>query len=198
METVSRDARIAAVTMLTARTEGTGSLAEQLVEECALSAQLQPIRVEIGTAVMQFGLQALLDVVDERHPGERRGLRFGPAAAATFYDLLYESFAKTPPPLGPALEGYAPEVDVTDLVAGRVERDWPAALNAALEGPPDGSFRSLVIQSWFLGFDSDADDRCDWLWSGAGAVVAQLEVAAGSSGREPNDLLRSWGLQLAS
>jgi hypothetical protein len=139
VDTISRDARLAAVTILTARSDRSGSMAEELVEECALSTHLEPIRVEIGVAVMQYGLQALLDAIDEIHPGERRGLRFSPAAAGTFYDLLYQSFAKTPPPLGPALEGYSPESDQDDLVAGRVERDWPAALNAALASSRAGS-----------------------------------------------------------
>ena len=203
VDAISRDARLAAVTILTARSDrsgsGAGSVAERFVEECALSTHLEPIRVEIGVAVMQYGLQALLETIDELHPGERRGLRFSTAAAGTFYDLLYQSFAKTPPPLGPALTDYSAEDDtVSDIVAGRVERDWPAALNAALAGPPDGLFRSLVIQSWFLGFASERDARWSWLWNGSAAVVAQLEVAASVTDHEPGDLLRTWGLDLAS
>lgn len=77
---VSPEARLSAVAMLTARCDTSPSLASSLVEECALSSALEPIRIEIGVAVMHYGLRALLDVIDRCHPGERRGMRFSAAA----------------------------------------------------------------------------------------------------------------------
>ena len=189
-------AQRATVALLTARLHD-DPISDSLVEEWALSADLEPVRLTVGDTLLNAGLAWIARAVESEFPGSRRGATWHPDAAERFTEMLYGAFGRVPPPFGDALCHFDAAVERSAVVAGELATDYPAAMDAALQNPPDGPLRALIIEAHYLGFGARPHDRYAWLNSAVTVTLSQLCEVGDRIGVDPGEELARWGLRAA-
>jgi hypothetical protein len=189
-------ARRASVALLTASLHDR-SICDTLVEEWALSPDLEPLRLAVGDTLLRTGLACIADAVEHVLPGSRSSRGWSGRGAELFADILHGAFCRVPAPLGPALADFDDDDASGDVVAGDLARDFPTAVIARLQGVPDSSFRALLIEAHYLGYGARAEDRYRWLQSTVTVTLCELLEVSERLGLDPANELARWGLMAA-